>query len=167
MTKIEELRKSIDRSRRLIKKIKKLNPGSRDYYPDKSQRNSVIKSISLKIQSLKEELLIEIRKNNIVIPFDGEEWRYVPLDGYEKYQVSSFGRVMNPKGILMRPALAGEKKKYLRIGLCNCGFEKSFILHRLIAIIFIPNPLNLPEINHKDCCSTNNNINNLEWISRM
>ena len=45
--------------------------------------------------------------------------------------------------------------------------RKHFYVHRLIAIYFIPNPNNLPFINHKDCNRVNNNIDNLEWCSNM
>lgn len=38
--------------------------------------------------------------------------------------------------------------------------------HRLVAKYFIPNPFNLPQVNHKDCDKSNNHIDNLEWISR-
>lgn len=42
----------------------------------------------------------------------------------------------------------------------------TFPVHRIIATAFIPNPNNLPEVNHKDKNTTNNNINNLEWIEK-
>ena len=41
--------------------------------------------------------------------------------------------------------------------------RKLFQVHRLIAQTFVPNPSNLPQINHKDCNPLNNNIDNLEW----
>jgi HNH endonuclease len=40
-----------------------------------------------------------------------------------------------------------------------------FYAHRLVALAFIPNPLQLPEINHKDRNKINNNVSNLEWIT--
>jgi hypothetical protein len=43
--------------------------------------------------------------------------------------------------------------------------HKNFLLHRVLAETFIPNPLNKPQINHKDGNKLNNNINNLEWVT--
>lgn len=45
------------------------------------------------------------------------------------------------------------------------GKDICFKLHRLVAKAYIPNPLNLPEVNHKDGNKLNNNLDNLEWVS--
>ena len=47
----------------------------------------------------------------------------------------------------------------------NNNTYRKFLIHRLVACAFIPNPDNLPEINHINADTSNNNINNLEWIS--
>ena len=52
---------------------------------------------------------------------------------------------------------------YIRIGLCKNGIKTSLSVHRLVAETFIPNPDNLPMINHKDEDKTNNRVENLEW----
>ena len=54
---------------------------------------------------------------------------------------------------------------YLGIRLYNGENVKTFKIHRLVASTFIPNPLNLPQINHIDENKTNNNVENLEWCS--
>lgn len=46
------------------------------------------------------------------------------------------------------------------------GQVSRYFIHRLVAQAFIPNPDNLPEVNHKDCDHTNNHVSNLEWVSR-
>jgi len=52
---------------------------------------------------------------------------------------------------------------YFRVGLTKNGKQIKFYIHRLVAIAFIPNPENKPEVNHKDGDKTNNNYWNLEW----
>lgn len=70
---------------------------------------------------------------------ENEIWKDVP--GYAgTYQVSNFGRVKSLRKVLK----AGLRKGYLYISLRN----KKFNIHRLVAIAFIPNPGNLPEIDH-------------------
>lgn len=53
---------------------------------------------------------------------------------------------------------------YMLINLSIDGICKTYSVHRLIAITFIPNPFNLPEINHKNGKKTDNRIENLEWV---
>ena len=55
---------------------------------------------------------------------------------------------------------------YLVVNLTHNGINKSKRVHRLVAEAFIPNPDNLPEINHKDENKLNNNVDNLEWCNR-
>jgi hypothetical protein len=56
---------------------------------------------------------------------------------------------------------------YLVVRLQVDKKQKNFKIHRLIAIHFIPNPENLPCVNHKDCNKLNNKIDNLEWCDIM
>lgn len=105
--------------------------------------------------------------------FDGEVWRDVPnYDGL--YKVSNYGRVrslerisINYGQVIHSKILAatdnGHGYKY--VCLCKNGEIKKSYIHRLVATTFIPNPLNLPVINHKDELKSNNSIDNLEWCS--
>ena len=94
----------------------------------------------------------------------GEEWRNVK--GYEGlYQVSNYGRVTSfyqPARILKpNPSRAG----YLTVELFQQGRSKRILTHRLVAIAFIENPFNLPQVNHKDENKSNNHATNLEWCT--
>jgi len=54
---------------------------------------------------------------------------------------------------------------YMRVQLCNGSLKPRFFVHRIVAELFIPNPLNLPQVNHKDGDKKNNHVSNLEWVS--
>lgn len=57
------------------------------------------------------------------------------------------------------------KNGYLGIVLCKNGIKQNYIIHRIIAKLFVPNPSGLPEVNHKDEDKSNNNADNLEWFT--
>ena len=101
-----------------------------------------------------------------------EEWRSIP--GYEGlYEVSSYGRVKSlekyrynngRKQLLKERILKPHNTKgYFMICLYKNKTYKSYQIHRLVAQVFIPNPDNLPEVNHRDENPGNNNVENLEW----
>lgn len=107
-----------------------------------------------------------------------EIWK--PVSGYEgRYEVSNLGRVKSlPKtwvnwtgGIahhpekILRPRL--NTYGYLRVSLRDGITSKDKFVHRLVAQAFIPNPYNMPEINHKDEDPTNNRVENLEWCTHI
>lgn len=96
-----------------------------------------------------------------------EKWKKV--EGYEMYEVSTCGRVR-------KNYLNGETKYlkfdvirggYLRCTLSKNGKTKRFIVHRLVAMSFIDNPNNYPDINHIDNNRTNNHVENLEWCTPL
>lgn len=90
-----------------------------------------------------------------------EIWK--EIEGYDgKYLISSWGRVKGPKGI-MTPY--ENHKGYLKIGLQKNGKCNKHRISRLVAEAFIPNPYNLPEVNHIDGNKQNNSFSNLEWVT--
>jgi len=84
--------------------------------------------------------------------------------GYEGlYEVSSEGQVRNSSGKIMSPYK--HKGKWLKVSLRNGVSKKNYPVHRLVAIAFIPNPLNKPEINHINLQKDDNRVANLEWVT--
>jgi len=105
-----------------------------------------------------------------------EKW--VDIKNYDGlYQVSNFGNVrsldrysknnfktMHLKGRAIKRGI--DKKGYCRICLSSSGNCSTYKIHRLVAQAFIPNPLNLLEINHLSGNKQDNSTTNLEWSGR-
>ena len=102
-----------------------------------------------------------------------EEWKTVEIDGvtYKDYEVSTKGRVRNINyrntGTVrvLKPQL--DTKSYYYIDVWKDGKKRTFRVHRLVATMFIPNPHNLPQVDHIDRDRTNNCVENLRWVSRQ
>jgi hypothetical protein len=85
-----------------------------------------------------------------------EIWKTIEQD--TNYQVSTQGRFKNKQGQILTTKQTGYI--YVRVG------KDKILLHRLIAQTFIPNPDNLPDVNHKNGIKSDNRLENLEWMSR-
>jgi len=84
-----------------------------------------------------------------------------------RYEVSNFGIVRNKKSKkIIKPFDNGHGYLSVAFWVNNNTIRKRFYVHRLVAVAFIKNPFNKLEVNHKDGNKQNNNINNLEWVTR-
>jgi hypothetical protein len=93
-----------------------------------------------------------------------EEELWKPIESFENYEVSTLGRIKNTT--TDRMLKVNNKGGYLCISLVNSFGKRSFKVHRLVALAFIPNPENKTDVNHMDKNKHNNNISNLEWNTR-
>lgn len=94
---------------------------------------------------------------------------FVEIKGYNFYQISNYGRVISFKSGQKRELhpFLDSKKRYFMIKLLDANNQrKAFLIHRLVAMHFITNPNELPEVNHKDRNTRNNISTNLEWCTR-
>src|SRR5262249_23113874 len=96
-----------------------------------------------------------------------EHWRAVV--GFQQlYEVSDAGRVRSQRHSSTRRRLIKNRPSpkrggYLRVDLCKDGTAKSYSVHRLVAMAFVPNPLGKTQVNRKDGVKTNTTAPNLEW----
>lgn len=91
------------------------------------------------------------------------KWR--PIAGFERYyEIDESGNIRSIRGALTMKQYVNEKG-YSTVGLMGDGVKKRFKVHRLVAIAFIPNPDNKPQVNHKDFNKLNNHVSNLEWAT--
>lgn len=103
---------------------------------------------------------------------------FANLKGYEDiYMISNYGTIKSTDryvknkngyrkiyGKILKARV--DKYGYLRIGLIKNKKQKHYLVHRLVAETFIPNPDKFPIINHKDGNKLNNHISNLEWCNQ-
>ena len=108
-----------------------------------------------------------------------ERWKII--HGYENlYEVSDHGRIKSLMGwngaeyvkreFIMNPwkqkPIKDKPYSRMKIHLTKDGYYKEFMVHRLVATAFIPNPNNKPHINHTDGNPLNNHYKNLEWCTQ-
>lgn len=94
---------------------------------------------------------------------------FLPIKGCNGYFINEQGIILsNNDGTVLkqiRPQLIASGYYSVRI-FTNEGIRKHFLVHRLVAETFLPNPNSLTDVNHIDSDKTNNNLSNLEWCSR-
>lgn len=99
--------------------------------------------------------------NNISLP--NEKWKKHPK--FDKYQISNLGRVWSERKQKIM-TIFKQNSGYWQICIVdNNGKSTRFLVHRLVALVWIPNPLNKPIINHIDGDKNNNQVTNLEWCT--
>lgn len=110
--------------------------------------------------------------------FMEEIWK--DIEGYEGlYQVSNLGKIKSLNRCIIDKnnnlkelksvqltQTVNKKNGYYMVSLSKNGTVRKFTSHRLLAIAFIPNPLNLPEVNHVDGIKINTYLSNLEWCTK-
>lgn len=107
-----------------------------------------------------------------------EIWKPISLNGFEGlYEVSNIGRVRsvdrefiksNGRKQPVKSKILNQTKDkygYPKVYLSNRGFENNVTVHRLVANAFIPNPKNLPQVNHINSIRHDNRVDNLEWVT--
>lgn len=103
-----------------------------------------------------------------------ESWKVIP--GYENYEASNLGTVRSKAKLVSHSwanVLVLRKGRILKPTVGTCGYYhvgpngETRLLHRLVALAWIPNPQNKRTVNHIDCNKLNNKIENLEWSTHQ
>lgn len=82
---------------------------------------------------------------------------------FTNYYINEYGVVRGIRGVVI-PHIT--PRGYYKIVLYVNGMPKNFFVHRLVAMKYIPNPMNYPEVNHKDGNKLNIHPSNLEWCTK-
>jgi hypothetical protein len=108
---------------------------------------------------------------------------WAPIKGWEEYyHVSTYGRIKSLSRVIEKCRLdidhvfkyykkerirksCYNNKGYNTLLFCRDGVQHTIMVHRIVAETFIPNPYNLPDINHINCIRSDNHVENLEWVT--
>ena len=111
------------------------------------------------------EVLERIFNNdeNQIMYMGGEDWK-----PFGNYLVSSYGRIFSLKyNRMLVPILRkAHTQSYYWIRICGNKTYKDYPIHRLVAMLFIPNPEQKAQVHHKDCDPLNNRADNLQWVTQ-
>lgn len=103
----------------------------------------------------------DVRKYKVI---NGEEFSNIL--GFEGYWINKKGEIIGRKGNKIYHRVI-DRKGYEKIILRSKQKTKMLSIHRLVALSFIPNPENKPQVNHIDCDKLNNSVENLEWVTNQ
>lgn len=107
---------------------------------------------------------LKLRGFLILIKMENIEEIWKDVIGYEGiYKISNTAIVIRKNRKKMAANIAGAG--YLQVSLTYLKKRANFYIHRLVAIHFIENENNLPQVNHKDGNKLNNHVSNLEWVT--
>lgn len=100
-----------------------------------------------------------------IIGYEGlyEISNYGSIRSVERTVISKNGRVLKQKGILLK---TNKRGRYTCKSLFKDGGSRAYTVHRLVALVFLPNSENKPHINHIDNDRYNNYVGNLEWVTQ-
>ena len=89
------------------------------------------------------------------------------IQSYENYIIYPDGDIYSKyknRYLIIKPR---KKDGYKCTTLCKNGEPKGFLIHRLVALHYIPNPENKPDVDHIDGDKLNNNVKNLRWVTNL
>ena len=91
---------------------------------------------------------------------------FIRVEGFPDYVIHPVGTILRIHKHHTREMKHSKRPDgYMRICLCNNGKQKLFLVHRLLALHFIPNPENKPCIDHINGVKDDNRLENLEWVT--
>jgi hypothetical protein len=91
---------------------------------------------------------------------------YITIKGFSNYEINEKGEIRNKKTKRILKQTIDSYKCYYKISIVNdIGKSETISVHRLLALTFIPNPLNKPAVDHINRVKTDNTLSNLRWVS--